>query len=90
MPLPLDVADIFDDVDTWYIFMPSRSTNPNTSTNTSTSNIGKELSPPHIPKTPMSTCSGRDPIKLIIDCAAQPSPLLSSFIPEYDSDDKGL
>ncbi|KAN0134205.1 hypothetical protein V8E53_007977 [Lactarius tabidus] len=87
--LPLDVADIFDDDDAWSIFAPSRSTNPNTSTS-STSNIGSELSPPRIPETPMSAYSAYDPVELIIDYANQPSPLpsLSSFLPEYDSDDE--
>jgi hypothetical protein len=86
-PLPLDVADIFDDIDAWSIFVPSsgpRSTDPSTST--SSTSIGAELSPPRIPETPMSAYSAYDPVELIIDYATQPSPLLSSFLPEYDSD----
>ena len=35
----------------------------------------------------MSAYSAYDPVELIIDYATQPSPLLSSFLPEYDSDD---
>jgi hypothetical protein len=88
-PLPLDVADIFDDVDAWSIFAPSRSTATGTSASAGTStSVGAELSPPRIPETPMSTYSAYDPVELIIDYANQPSPLLSSFLPEYDSDDE--
>ena len=74
-PLPMDVADIFDDIDAWSIFVPTsgtRSTDPNSSTST---NIGAELSPPRIPETPMSAYSAYDPVELIIDYATQPSPL---------------
>ena len=35
----------------------------------------------------MSSCSAYDPVELISDHNTQPSPLLSSFLPEYDSDD---
>ena len=35
----------------------------------------------------MSAYSTYDPVELISDYATQPSPLLSSFLPEYDSDD---
>ena len=73
-PLPQDVADIFDDIDAWSIFVPS-SALPSTGTGT---NIGAELSPPRIPETPMSAYSAYDPVELIIDYATQPSPLLSS------------
>jgi hypothetical protein len=88
-PLPLDVADIFDDGDAWSIFAPSRSTLTGTSASASTStSIGAELSPPCIPETLMSAYSAYDPVELIIGYANQPSPLLSSFLPEYDSDDE--
>jgi hypothetical protein len=36
----------------------------------------------------MSVQSVYDPVELIIDYANQPSPSLSSFLPEYDSDDE--
>ncbi|KAN0134187.1 hypothetical protein V8E53_007959 [Lactarius tabidus] len=78
LPL-LDVADIFDDIDTWSIFVPSRST--------STTGIGAELSPPRIRETHMSAYLAYDPVELIIDYATQPAPLLSS-LPEYDSGDE--
>ena len=78
--LPLDVA--VDDSDAWSIFVPS-----NPSTSASTTNIGTELSPPRIPESPMSAYSTYDPVELISDYATQPSPLLTSFLPEYDSDD---
>ena len=84
--LPHDVADVFDDSDAWSVFVPSsglRST-----TLASTTSIGAELSPPRIPETPMSVYSAYDPVELISDYATQPSPLLTSFLPEYDSDDE--
>jgi hypothetical protein len=70
-PLPLDVADTFDDVDAWSIFALSRSTGTGTSASNSTS-IGVELSPPRIPETPMSVWSVYDPVELIIDYANLP------------------
>lgn len=87
-PLPLDVADIFDDFNAWSIFVPSGPHHTSTSTSAST-NIGAELSLPHIPKTAMSEYSVYGPIELIIDRLRQPTfTLLSSFLPEYYSDDK--
>jgi hypothetical protein len=87
-PLPLDVADIFDDVDAWSIFVPS--TGPRSTGGTITSIT--ELSPPRLPQTPMSVYDEYDPVELIVDYATlpspQPSPSLSSFLPEYESDDE--
>ena len=79
-PLPLDIADTFDDADAWFIIVPS-DPSTGTSTSTSSSNIGTELSPPRILETPMNAYSAYDPVDLIIDCATLPSPLLSSFLP---------
>ncbi|KAI9462893.1 hypothetical protein BJY52DRAFT_1255845 [Lactarius psammicola] len=91
-PLPLDVADIFDDIDAWSVFAPSAGLR-----STATS-AGAELSPPRLPQTPLSAYSEYDPVELIVDYAALPSPQpspssssvspsLSSFLPEGDSDD---
>jgi hypothetical protein len=55
-----------------------------TSTSTSTTSIGAEHPPIRIPETPMSAHRPTT-IELIIDYATQPSPFLSSFLPEYDS-----
>jgi len=92
-PLPLDVADIFDDIDAWSVFAPSAGLR---STSTATS-AGAELSPPRMPHTPLSAYSEYDPVELIVDYAALPSPQpspsssaapsLSSFLPEDGSDD---
>ena len=81
-PLPLDVADIFDDTDAWSIFVPSKPCN-----STSSINIGTKLSPLCIPETPMNTHLAHGPVEPIRDYATQPSPLLSSFLPEYASHD---
>ncbi|KAH9059783.1 hypothetical protein EDB87DRAFT_743490 [Lactarius vividus] len=93
-PLPLDVADIFDDIDAWSVFAPSAGLR---STSTATSAGASELSPPRIPHTPMSAYSQYDPVELIVDYATLPSPQLSpsssmtpslsSFLPDDDSDD---
>ncbi|KAI9444035.1 hypothetical protein H4582DRAFT_2095380 [Lactarius indigo] len=93
-PLPLDVADIFDDIDAWSIFAPSAGPR---STSTANSAGLAELSPPRMPHTPMSAYSEYDPVELIVDYATLPSPQsspssssvspsLSSFLPDDDSD----
>jgi hypothetical protein len=77
-PLPLNVAEIFDNVDAWSIYVPSCGTGTSTSTS-----IGAELAPPRIPETHLP-----NPVELTIDYANQSFPLLSSFLPKCDSDDK--
>ncbi|KAF8270112.1 hypothetical protein EI94DRAFT_1723475 [Lactarius quietus] len=90
-PLPLDVADIFDDIDAWSIFVPSAGLR-STSTGTANTLGCTELSPPRLPQTPMSAYSEYDPVELIVDYAKlpspSPSPSLSSFLPEYDEDEE--
>ncbi|KAH9047148.1 hypothetical protein EDB84DRAFT_545588 [Lactarius hengduanensis] len=100
-PLPLDVADIFDDIDAWSVFAPSAGLR---SSSAATSAGAAELSPPRIPHTPMSAYSQYDPLELIVDYATLPSPqpspsssmspspslspALSSFLPDDGSDDE--
>ncbi|KAH9047450.1 hypothetical protein EDB83DRAFT_2403107 [Lactarius deliciosus] len=100
-PLPLDVADIFDDIDAWSVFAPSAGLR---STSAATSAGAAELSPPRMPHTPMSAYSQYDPLELIVDYATLPSPQpspsssvspspsmspsLSSFLPDDDEDDE--
>lgn len=95
-PLPLDVAEIFDDIDAWSVFVPSAGPR---STSIATA-VGAELSPPRMPQTPQSAYSEYDPVELIVDYAALPSPQpspssssvapsFSSFLPEDDDSEDG-
>jgi hypothetical protein len=52
-PPLLDVADIFDDVDPWSIFVPSASPRSTGTSASASTNIDPELSPPRIPE---NTC----------------------------------
>ena len=93
-PLLLDVIDIFDDADAWSIFVP---TDPSTSTSTSNSNIGNDLSQLRIPEALTSAYSAYDPVEIIRACVRDCAILLHlffisnllspSFLSEYDTDD---
>ncbi|KAN0134124.1 hypothetical protein V8E53_008061 [Lactarius tabidus] len=50
--------------------------------------IGAEQSPPRTLETPMSAWSAYYPVEPMVDYAPQASPLLTSSLPEYDSDDE--
>ena len=102
-PLLLDVMDIFDNANAWSIFVPP---DPSTSTSTSNSKIGSDLSQQLcIPETLTSAYSAYDPVEIIRACIRDYatllrlfylfisnllSALISSFLPEYDTDDDNM